>query len=87
MKIHYQMAVGKSRGKWTGEGLPSGRLAGAVLPFAGSQQGLPEPVHAEGTCAIRLTGAASASPTAIEGMFQGQDWKGQPIRGSFKLTP
>ncbi len=41
----------------------------------------------ESGCAIKLTGTGSTSPAAIEGKFQGQDCKGQPVQGTFRLTP
>lgn len=41
----------------------------------------------EAACPLRLTGTGTASPAAIEGSFQGQDCRGQPVQGTFKLTP
>ena len=41
----------------------------------------------EPECPTRLTGTGSVAPTAIEGKFQGQDCKGQPVQGSFRLAP
>ena len=41
----------------------------------------------EPDCPAKLSGIASAAPSAIEGKFQGQDCKGQPVQGSFKLIP
>jgi outer membrane protein assembly factor BamB len=41
----------------------------------------------ESNCPAKLTGTGSASPTALEGKFQGQDCKGQPVQGTFRLAP
>ncbi len=57
----------------------SGKLQGNQGTF---QVGLEER-----DCVMRLTGTGSTSPTAIAGKFQGQDCKGQPIQGTFKLAP
>ncbi len=42
---------------------------------------------AELNCTAKLSGTGSTSPAAIEGKFQGQDCKGRPVQGTFKLTP